>query len=406
MFARSAGPLGIESQETVMSFKYAGKVDFPIRVTLGKGLEGAITNESEIGYVDGQEGKLVYRGYDVADLAEHANFEETAYLLVFGTLPNSSNLKDFKVKLRKNRKIHPEIIDILKSIPNTAHPMSALEVAVSALGTFDSINMNTPEVAIEMSIKLISKLATITAYLSRIRKGQEIVEPNEELDHSVNFMYMLNGEVPDELTAKLMDMALILHADHGMNASTFTSMVVASTLSDMYSAITAGICSLKGPLHGGANEFSLENLLKLKSEKDAKEWVQTCIREKRKIMGFGHRIYKVYDPRALIFKEYAKEICSSSGNSELYKLAETVEAEVVQAYGSKGIFPNVDFYSGLIYHSMGINSWLFTPIFAVSRVAGWVARILEYLPHNRIFRPRAAYVGDINLEYIPMEKRQ
>ncbi len=388
-----------------MAFKYGGKVDFPITVTLGRGLEGAITNESSIGYVDGQEGKLVYRGYDVADLAEHSSFEETAYLLIFGKLPQKDELDEFDRQLKENRDIDPKIIDILKKLPTTAHPMSKLEVAVSSLGCFDPITINNVEIGTQAGIKLISKLASVTAMLARIRKNQDIIAPRKDLRHAENFMYMISGEIPDELTTKVMDMALILHADHGMNASTFTSMVVASTLSDMYSAICAGICSLKGPLHGGANEFSLENLIKLTSETEARKWVQDCIKNKVKIMGFGHRIYKVYDPRARIFKRYAKEICEQAGKSDLYKIAEVVEDEVVKAYGSKGIFPNVDFYSGLIYNSLGIDTSLFTPIFAVSRVAGWVARILEYLPNSRIFRPRAVYTGPTDLKYTPMEER-
>ncbi len=388
-----------------MAFKYGGKVDFPITVTLGRGLEGAITNESCIGYVDGQAGKLVYRGYDVEDLAEHSSFEETAYLLLFGELPKKQQLKEFETQLRENRDIDSDIIEIIGKIPQNAHPMSALEVAIACLGCFDPITINNVELATQAGIKLISKLACITAILSRIKKGQDVIAPRKDLGHAENFMYMISGQVPDELTRKVIDMALILHADHGMNASTFTSMVVASTLSDMYSAITAGICSLKGPLHGGANEFSLENLIKLKSEDEAKKWVQDCINNKVKIMGFGHRIYKVYDPRAKIFKQYAERICKQAGKEDLYRIAEVVEAEVVKAYGSKGIFPNVDFYSGLIYHSLGIDTWLFTPIFAVSRVAGWVARILEYLPNNRIFRPRAVYTGPTDLKYIPINER-
>ncbi len=388
-----------------MAFKYGGKVDFPITVTLGRGLEGAITNESSIGYVDGQAGKLVYRGYDVEDLAEHSSFEETAYLLLFGELPKKHQLEEFNSQLKENRQVNSEIIDIIGKLSKNAHPMSVLEVAVASLGCFDPITLNNVELATQAGIKLISKLASITAILSRIRKNQEIVSPREDLSHAENFMYMLSGQAPDKLTTKVMDMALILHADHGMNASTFTSMVVASTLSDMYSAITAGICSLKGPLHGGANEFSLENLIKLKTEDDAVKWVRDCIKNKVKIMGFGHRIYKVYDPRAKIFKQYAERICRQAGKEDLYRIAEVVEREVVSAYGSKGIFPNVDFYSGLIYHSLGIDTWLFTPIFAVSRVAGWVARILEYLPNNRIFRPRAVYTGPTNLKYISIDER-
>ncbi len=389
-----------------MVFKYEGGIDFPIQVTLGKGLEGAITNESRIGYVDGQNGKLVYRGYDVADLAEHSNFEEVVYLLLFGRLPNKSELDEFCDELKSYREVPDVVVDILNKLPSSSHPMSMLEVAISTLGTLDPISMNDIELATKTGKMLISKLATIAAYLNRIKRGEEIIPPKSDLSHAANFLYMLSGKEPDEFSARVMDIALILHADHGMNASTFTSMVVASTLSDMYSAITAGICSLKGPLHGGANEFSLENLLKLDSEEQARQWVQDCIRRKVKIMGFGHRIYKVYDPRAKIFKGYAKKMCELAGKEKLFKIAEVVEEEVVKAYGSKGIFPNVDFYSGLIYYSMGIDTWLFTPIFAVSRVSGWVARILEYLPNNRIFRPRAVYVGPTDLKYIPIDKRK
>lgn len=388
-----------------------GLIDFPLQVTLGKGLEGAITNKSKIGYVDGQRGKLVYRGYDIEDLAEHSTFEEVVYLLLFGKLPTREELDSFSSELISYRDVPDELVDVMRKLPRDAHPMSILEVAVSTLGTLESYTVNTSNNAELLRVstivgkKLISKLATLTAYLGRIRKNQQIIPPRKDLSHAANFLYMLTGSEPDSLVCKLMDMALIMHADHGMNASTFTSMVVASTLSDMYSAITAGICALKGPLHGGANEYSLGNLLKLNSEEDARQWVRECIKKKVKIMGFGHRIYKVYDPRAKVFKRYAAEICKRAGMERLYSIAEAVEDEVVKAYGSKGIYPNVDFYSGLIYHAMGIDIALFTPIFAVSRVAGWVARILEYLPENRIFRPRALYVGPTDLKYVPIEER-
>jgi len=292
-------------------------------------------------------------------------------------------------------------------LPAGSHPMSYLRTGVSALGNCDAeadeiVHANAERVG----IKLVSQLASLTAVTARLMHGQEPIEPTEDLAHTANFMYMMTGQRPDELTEKVMDVAFILHADHGMNASTFVSMVVASTLSDMYSAIVAGIGALKGPLHGGANERSLDNLLKVTNEQQAKHWVRDCIARKVKIMGFGHRVYKTYDPRARIFKGYAEEICHRAGNDKLLKLAKIIEKEVTDTYGEKGIFPNVDFYSGLVYYSLGIDPSMFTPIFAASRAAGWMARILEYLPNNRLFRPRAVYVGKMDMPYVPVDHRR
>jgi citrate synthase len=245
----------------------------------------------------------------------------------------------------------------------------------------------------------------VAAAIARIRKGQEPVDPDPSLDHTANFLYMALGEKPNDLMAKVMDVSMILHADHGMNASTFTCMVVNSSLSDLYSSVCAGIGSLKGPLHGGANERALAEMLPLKSEEEAMAYVQDCIANKKKIMGFGHRVYKAYDPRAKVLGEYSQEVTEKMGMSHLYKIAKKVEDEVIAAYGERGIFPNVDFYSGTIYYALGIDVPLFTPIFAVSRVAGWVSRVLEYLPENRIFRPRAVYVGEMERDYVPIGQR-
>lgn len=386
--------------------KYTGKIEWPTKIELGRGLEGAITNETKIGYVDGQKGWLVYRGYNIFDLAEHSSFEETSYLLLFGKLPKDDELSDFKKKLVEYRKVPEVVMDVLKSIPKEVHPMSALRTGVSVLGCFDrKAEEVTSENDTEIGIKLISQMATIAGAIGRIRKEKEPIEPDPELDHSANFLYMMNGERPDDFSAKVMDVSLILHADHGMNASTFTCMVVNSSLTDLYSSVCAGICSLKGPLHGGANERALADLLKLKDEEDAVKYVKDCVSRKKKIMGFGHRVYKAYDPRAKVLGQYSQKVTELKGMGHLYKIAKKVEEEVIAAYGEKGIFPNVDFYSGTIYYAMGIDVPMFTPIFAVSRISGWVARVLEYLPENRIFRPRAVYVGPLEERYIRINER-
>ena len=386
--------------------KYVGKIEWPITIQLGKGLEGAITGETKIGYVDGEKGWLVYRGYNIFDLAEHSNFEETSYLLIFGKLPSKKELNDFKKKLIGYRQIPDEVMDALKMIPKDVHPMAAMRTGVSVLGCFDPQADDTSvENETDIGIKLIAQMSTIAGAVARIRNSKKPLKPDPSLDHSANFLYMIAGKKPDDFTTKVMDVSLILHADHGMNASTFTTMVTNSSLSDMYSSICAGICSLKGPLHGGANERALADMMQIKDEKDAVRYVKDCIDNKKKIMGFGHRVYKAYDPRAKVLGQYSQKVTEMKKMGHLYKIAKKVEEEVIKAYGEKGIFPNVDFYSGTIYYAMGIEIPMFTPIFAVSRVSGWVARVLEYLPQNRIFRPRAAYVGPLEEKYVPMNKR-
>ncbi len=372
-----------------------------------KGLDGVIACETHINYIDGAAGKMIYRGYDVEEIGERTNYEETTYLLLYGKLPTQSELDEFKAKLNSYRSVPPEVIQVLKIIPTAkTHPMSALRTGVSALGTF---NPDAEEQSIEnyedIGLQLIAKLATIAGAVQRIRAGKEPVEPDPSLDHSANFCYMMTGEKPNEVFEKMMDLSLVLHADHGVNASTFSSMVVISSMTDMYSAIAAGIGSLKGPLHGGANEQVIYMLNEIGSADKADEYMDNAIKNKVKIMGFGHRVYKAYDPRARIFALHSKELCEAAGKPELYEIAKRVENKVIEAYGEKGIFPNVDFYSGTIYHCLGIETAMFTPLFAVSRVAGWVARILEYLPQNRIFRPRAIYLGEKDLQYVPIDQR-
>lgn len=386
--------------------KYVGKMEWPVAVQLGKGLEGAITSETEIGYVDGEKGWLVYRGYNIFELAENSTFEETTYLLLYGKLPTQKELDEFKQKLVSYREIPGTVIDTLRRIPKTTHPMAALETGIGMLGCLDpDADKCTLESETEISFKLIAQMATVAAAIARLRKGKEPVDPDPTLEHTANYLYMTTGKKPDELMEKVMDVAMILHADHGMNNSTFTTMVIHSTLSDMYSAIVGGIASLKGPLHGGANEQALAVLLKLKDEEDATRYVKDCIANKKKIMGFGHRVYKAYDPRAKVLGKFSQEVTQKKGMGHLYRIAKRIEDEVIAAYGEKGIFPNVDFYSGTVYYAFGIEPAMFTPIFAVSRISGWCARVLEYFRDNRIFRPRAMYVGPRDLTYVPMDKR-
>ncbi len=386
--------------------KYVGKMEWPVTVQLNKGLEGAITNETEIGYVDGEKGWLVYRGYNIFDLAEHSTYEETAYLLLFGKLPKQAELEEFKKKLVANRAVPGKVMDVLRDLPKQTHPMAALRTGVSVLGCLDpNSDKGTIESETEISIKLVAQMATIGGAIARIRKGLKPVDPDPSLDHTANYMLMTLGQKPDELTEKVMDVAMILHADHGMNNSTFSTMCIHSTLSDMYSAIVGGIASLKGPLHGGANEQALAELLKLKDEEDASRYVKGCIAQKKKIMGFGHRVYKAYDPRARILGKFSKEVTEKMGMGHLYRIAKRMEDEVIAACGEKGIFPNVDFYSGTIYYAFGIEPAMFTPIFAVSRIAGWCARVLEYIPINQIFRPRAMSVGQREIQYVTMDQR-
>jgi citrate synthase len=387
-------PIGPEGQ------KYLGKVEFR------RGLEGAITNETRIGYIDGEKGWLVYRGYNIEELAEHSTFEETSYLILYGKLPTRAELSRWNDRLVEARPVPAYLLDALRRIPRDAHPMSALRTAVSLLGCHDPLADRMDLATCErVGVRLIAQVATMTAAIMRIRHGQEPIPPDPGLSHAANFLYMSTGTVPDELTARVMDANLVLHVDHGMNASTFTAMVIASTLSDLYSAITGGIACLKGPLHGGANEEVMKMLLEVGGPERAEAWVKQAIAEKRKIPGFGHRVYKAYDPRAKVLAKFSERITKLHGQERLYLTAKRIEELVIPALGGKGIFPNVDFYSGTIYYCMGFDYAMYTPLFMVARIPGQAARVLEYLPENRIFRPRAVYVGDLNLTYVPMERR-
>ena len=389
--------------------KFTGTVEFPIDCAVGRGLEGAIATDTKIGYVNGTKGWLIYRGYDIFDLAEHSTFEETSYLLLYGKLPTRAELKKFEDKLRSYRRVPPAVIQVLREMPiKKTHPMSALRTAVSFLGNMDPTADDTSvEAEREVSVKLIAQFPALAGAIARLRHGADPVEPKSEHTLAQTLLYCMTGKEPDAITAKLMDINLILHADHGMNASTFTTMVCNSSLSDMYGSVVAGIASLKGPLHGGANEQVLYTLEEIGSLGNVEKWYAEAREKKRKVMGMGHRVYKAYDPRARILGPLAAALCEDHPEvAETYKIAVALEKQVTDHLGKeKKIFPNVDYYSGIVYRAMGIETAMFTPIFAVSRVSGWTARALEYLETNRIFRPRAIYTGPVSADYVEMDKR-
>jgi citrate synthase len=372
-----------------------------------RGLEDVIVCESSVSNVDGQKGILSYRGYDINDLAEKSTFEETAYLLLYGHLPTTAELSAFTKELVAARALPAAVIDTLKLLPKTTNTMAALRTAVSALGCTDK-NADTVTVENEHQVAthLISQFATITAAIARIREGKEPIAPDASLGHAANFMYMITGTKPSAALARIMDVALILHADHEVPASNFSALVVASSMTDMYSAITAAVGSLKGPLHGGANEDALRNVTQIGGPAKVQAYVDDCMATKKKIPGIGHRVYKVLDPRARILKRYAAQLGEDNKEiSTLFQTASDLEKLVEPIYGPKGIYPNVDFYSGIVYHAMGIPTELFTPIFAVSRIVGWTAILIEFLPQNRIFRPRALYVGKTDQKFVAIATR-
>jgi citrate synthase len=370
-----------------------------------KGLEGVVATTSSICYIDGDQGVLAYRGYDIHDLADHSTFEEVCYLLWFGRLPKAGELKALKRRLAEERKLDPSIIKFLQLAPKHALPMDVLRTVVSALSFYDAeFDRNDHDANVNKAIRLTSQIAMIVANYDRIRKGKPLVEPDRSLSHAANFLLMLNGATPSETAERALDIALILHADHELNASTFAARVTAATLSDMHSAITSAIGALKGPLHGGANEA----VFKILKEIDAKgadpvEFVKGMLGQKKKVPGFGHRVYHTEDPRATHLRVMSRDLGRSNGNSKWYDYSHKIE-EFVKA--DKKLNANVDFYSASTYHTLGIDVDLFTPIFAVSRVSGWTAHVIEQLDDNRLIRPRADYVGpEYPQKYAPIEKR-
>jgi citrate synthase len=374
-------------------------------VDYSPGLEDVVAAKSRLCQIDGKAGKLYYAGYSIEDLAQNSCYEEVCYLLWYGRLPRTEELEEMRRHFRENRALPPEVIQFIELLPHKAHPMDALRTVASLLATFDHNPENTPEANLHRAIQLTAQFPTIVATFQRLRMNQKPIEPHPKLDHAANFLYMLSGEEPSENEAKVMDVSLVLHTDHEMNASTFASLVTASTLSDIYSAVTSGIGTLKGPLHGGANEAVLKMLQEIGDPKKVGAYVEQCRAKKARIMGFGHRVYKNYDPRARILKEYARKLSARTKFSRYFHINDELEKVMQATYGKHGIFPNVDLYSGIVYHQMGIAVDLFTPIFAVARVAGWTAHILEYWQENRLFRPAAAYTGPAPRPYIPESKR-
>lgn len=434
---------------------FTGHVRWPINCTVGPGLEGAIACESKIGYVNGTNGCLVYQGYDIFELCAYSTFEEVSYLLLNGRLPTENQLGVFKKKLHEGRRLQHTLRRMMSFPVEDMNPMSALRLGTNFMrqrlswrdselwkpdireaiaSDEDSIPMETmpwgeehaiyefkrkklsrPEgvwrrddaLSMDSCIHLIAGLGTLAAAVSRLRNDMLPIEPDPELSHAGNLLYMMTGDRPLPEEERIMDIALILHADHGMNASTFASLVVASTLSDIYLSIGAGISALTGPLHGGANEEALRMFESIGAPANVDEWLDREMKRKRKIPGLGHRVYKTYDPRALILGPLAEHLAVDHPEIQnTFRTARRLEKAFISKFGNKKkIFPNVDFYSGLVYSALGVPVEMFTPMFAVSRVAGWTARVNEYLKKNRIFRPRAMYVGELGKKYIPISKR-
>ena len=369
-----------------------------------KGLEGIIANESKLSNVQGLEGKLCYLGYTIDELVEHTSFEEVIYLLHNGKLPNQSELDGLISKLKANRNLPDGIIDFLKNAPKDAGPMDVIRTGVSMMGLYDTKgdhqNRSLNE---DRAIAIIAKIPLIVAAFHRFRQGLEIVESREDLSEAAHFLYLINGEVPSKDAAKTLDVAYILHADHGMNASTFSSRVTVATLSDMYSAITSAIGTLKGPLHGGANEGVIQMLEEIGAEDAVDAYVEGKLERKEKIMGIGHRVYKVLDPRAPHLRKMAIKLTKELGDPKWINMSERI-AEMMK--DRKGLNANVDFYSATVYYSLGIPTDLFTPIFAISRASGWTAQVLEQLDDNRLYRPLTDYTGqDSQPEILPIDER-
>lgn len=370
------------------------------------GLENIPATQSSISYVDGQKGILEYRGICVEDLAKASSFVEVSYLLIWGELPTKEELADFEHEIRYHRRLKYRIRDMMKCFPESGHPMDALQACAAALGLFYSRRaLDDPAYIRAAVVRLLAKIPTMVAAFQLMRKGNDPVQPRDDLDYSANFLYMLNEQEPDPLAAKIFDVCLTLHAEHTINASTFSAMVTASTLTDPYAVVASAVGTLAGPLHGGANEEVIDMLEEIGSVENVRPYLDRCLERKSKIMGFGHRVYKVKDPRATILQGLAEQLFEKFGRDDYYDIAVELERAVEEKLGHKGIYPNVDFYSGLVYRKMGIPTDLFTPVFAIARVAGWLAHWKEQLAENRIFRPTQIYTGNHNQIYIPMEER-
>jgi len=373
-----------------------------------KGLEGVTAAETSLSRVFGEEGRLVYRGYEIEDLAANASFEEVCYLLWYGSLPTRQQLDTLKGQLAEGAAVDDRVLDILRAAPKDTHPMTVLRTTASALGFYDADAEDmSREANLRKAIRITAQLPVLTAAFDRVRKGKDPIEPRGDLGLGANFLYMLTGDEPDDLRERIIDAALTLHAEHGLNASTFAARVTAATLADMHSAVTSAIGALKGPLHGGANQRVMEMLEKIGSADQAEKWVRDALERKEKIMGFGHRVYRTTDPRAPILRDLSKQLSESQGETKWLDVSEKV-VDVMRAEmdaRQKQIYPNVDFFSASVYYTIGIAPDLFTNVFALARAAGWTAHVIEQLDDNRLIRPRAEYTGPLGLEVEPIDKR-
>ncbi|MBV9342607.1 MAG: citrate synthase [Acidobacteria bacterium] len=370
-----------------------------------KGLEGVVATTSKICYIDGENGILAYGGIDIHELAENSTFEETCYLLWHGRLPAHNELKELGSRLAAERKLDPAVVDFLRKVPRSALPMDVLRTAVSLLGLYDRDENSTDHDAnVNKAIRLTSQVAMVVAAYDRLRKGKSLIDPDPSLSHAANLLLLLNGEKPSPTAERALDIALILHADHELNASTFAARVTAATLSDMHSAITSAVGALKGPLHGGANEAVFHILEKIDaSGADPVDYVRQMLADKKKISGFGHRVYRTEDPRATHLRRMSEDLCRTAGQPKWFEMSRKIE-QFVKA--EKKLNANVDFYSASTYRVLGIDVDLFTPVFAVSRMSGWTAHVVEQLEDNRLIRPRAEYIGPAYPQHwVPLDKR-
>jgi citrate synthase len=367
------------------------------------GLEGVTAGISKISDIIAEQNRLIYRGYDIRDLAAHCEFEEVAYLILLGKLPNRQELAQFKAQLEPHRELPAEVYRVLHALPAGANLMAALQVGVATLGMLDpQADVNTHEANLQKAIRLTASMPTLVANGYRILQGQAPVPPRADLPHASNFLYMLFGREPDPLHAQVMNLTFILYAEHGYNASTFTAHVIASTLADMYSAVVGAIGALRGSLHGGANEAAMESILEIGSPDRAEAWVMERLAKKERIMGFGHREYKTGDTRAVILKAYVRQLAEQANRMDLYQIQETMERVMLR---EKNLHPNVDFPAAVVYYLMGIPIPLYTPIFAAARIVGWAAHVIEQHDDNRLIRPRSDYAGPRDLPFVPLDQR-
>ncbi len=368
-----------------------------------KGLAGVVAAESALSFIDGENGRLSYRGYDVNALARHASYLESVYVLWYDALPSAMELAAFEGTLAAQRSLPPEVLAVLGDLPADSAPMGALRTAVSALGQVDPEAEDiSHEADLRKAGRLVARMPTIVAAFDRLRRGLEPVEPNGDLSHAASFLNMLRGEIPTDTAVRALDTSLLLYLEHGLNASTFTARVVASTLADMHSAITAGIAALKGPLHGGANEKAMEMLLEIGSVDAVAGYLDRALADKRKIMGFGHRVYRAEDPRAAHLRKMSKALSREAGEARWFDVSRALEELMLER---KGLHCNVDFHCATVYYSLGLPIDLFTPLFAIGRTGGWAAHVMEQHMHNRLIRPRAEYTGELDRPWVPIDRR-